>query len=69
MSSLATLYFSIAVAVWAVLAVVVVHTTVGDAVGGAAALTALAIAVRAVSHLLADEEPTAGATRPSKAPL
>ena len=67
MSSLVTLYFSIAVAVWAVVAVVVVQTTVGDVVAAAVALTALAIAARAISQLLADDEPTADATRPSEA--
>ena len=57
MSSLATLYFSIAVAVGAVVAVVVVQSSVGDVVAGAVALTALATAARAISHLLADDEP------------
>ena len=63
MSSLATLYCSIAVAVWAVVAVVVVQSTVGDVFGGAVALTALATAARAIAQLLADDESTADATR------
>jgi hypothetical protein len=54
MPSLAIFYLSMAVAVWAVVAVVVVQTTVGDVVGGAVALTALAVAARVISQLLAD---------------
>ena len=63
MHPLVTLYFSIAMAIWAVFAVVAVHTAIADVAAGVIVLATLAMVARAILQLLTGDGPTAGATR------
>jgi hypothetical protein len=68
MSSLATLYLSIAVAVCAVVAVVAIKSAAADVVAGVIVLLALAVAGRVVIRLAGDGDempPDAPARTPS----
>jgi hypothetical protein len=68
MSSLPTLYLSIAVAVCAVVAVVALHSAAADVVSGLIVIGALGVVARTVMRLAGDDDETARRPRTTSSP-